>query len=118
MRDLPWGTILMVTGIAVLISLMEKTGGLDLATTLIDVETLEGFINAAPALLPGNGSASRPAAGVGLPAGNPRGARPAGTVGSGGQGERGRPHRGVRVGCTGPPAVQRDVEDHALSSRK
>ena len=68
MRDLPWGTILMVTGIAVLISLMEKTGGLDLATTLIASVTRPQFINAALALITGIVSAYSSSSGVVMPA--------------------------------------------------
>ena len=68
MRDLPWGTILMVTGIAVLISLMEKTGGLDLATTLIASVTRPEFINAALAFITGIVSAYSSSSGVVMPA--------------------------------------------------
>lgn len=68
LRDLPWGTILMVTGIAVLIGLMEKTGGLDLATTLIASVTRPEFINAALALITGVVSAFSSSSGVVMPA--------------------------------------------------
>ena len=68
MRDLPWGTILMVTGIAVLIGLMEKTGGLDLATTLIASVTRPDFINAALAFITGVVSAYSSSSGVVMPA--------------------------------------------------
>jgi Na+/H+ antiporter NhaD/arsenite permease-like protein len=68
MRDLPWGTMLMVTGIAVLIGLMEKTGGLDLATTLIASATRPQFINGALALITGVVSAFSSSSGVVMPA--------------------------------------------------
>jgi len=68
MRDLPWGTILMVTGIALLIGLMEKTGGLDLATTLIASVTRPEFINAALAFITGVVSAFSSSSGVVMPA--------------------------------------------------
>ncbi|MGH9462349.1 MAG: SLC13 family permease, partial [Vicinamibacteria bacterium] len=34
-RGLPWGTILMVSGVTVLIALLEKTGGMDLFTEIL-----------------------------------------------------------------------------------
>lgn len=68
LRDVPWGTILMVTGIAVLIGLMEKTGGLDLATTLIASVTRPEFINGALAFITGVVSAYSSSSGVVMPA--------------------------------------------------
>ena len=68
LHDLPWGTIIMVTGIAVLIGLMEKTGGLDLATTLIASVTRPEFINAALAFITGIVSAYSSSSGVVMPA--------------------------------------------------
>lgn len=68
LKDLPWSTILMVTGIAVLIGLMEKTGGLDLATTLIASVTQPGFIHAALAFITGIVSAYSSSSGVVMPA--------------------------------------------------
>lgn len=47
-RRIPWSTILMVTGVTVLIALLEKTGGLDLFTALLarfsTPATLTGFV--------------------------------------------------------------------------
>jgi di/tricarboxylate transporter len=47
-RRIPWTPIVMVTGVTVLISLLEKTGGLDLFTALLarfaSVNTVTGMI--------------------------------------------------------------------------
>ncbi len=67
-QTVPWSTILMVTGIAVLIGLMEKTGGLDLATTTIATVTSPQLNNAALAFVTGVVSAYSSSSGVVLPA--------------------------------------------------
>ncbi len=67
-ETVPWSTIQMVTGIAVLINLMEKTGGLDLATTFIATVTSPDFINAVLAFVSGAVSAYSSSSGVVLPA--------------------------------------------------
>ena len=64
----PWSTILMVTGMSVLIGLMEKTGGLDLATTLIAQTTAPQYINSALAFVTGVVSAFSSSSGVVMPA--------------------------------------------------
>jgi di/tricarboxylate transporter len=47
-RAMPWGVILMVCGVTVLTALLEKTGGIDLVTTLLvrfaTVRTVTGMI--------------------------------------------------------------------------
>ncbi len=47
-RRMPWGAILMMSGVTVLIALLEKTGGLDLFTDLLarfaTAGTLTGFV--------------------------------------------------------------------------
>ena len=68
LTHLPWSTILMVTGISVLIGLMEKVGGLDLATTLIAQTTAPHFINAVLAFITGIVSAFSSSSGVVMPA--------------------------------------------------
>lgn len=68
LKILPWSTIQMVTGIAVLIGLMEKTGGLDLATTFIANVTNINIINAVLAFVSGAVSAYSSSSGVVLPA--------------------------------------------------
>jgi len=67
-KTIPWSTIQMVTGIAVLIGLMEKTGGLDLATTFIANVTSPNIINAVLAFVSGAVSAFSSSSGVVLPA--------------------------------------------------
>lgn len=68
LKDIPWSTMIMVCGIAVLIGLMEKTGGLDLATTIIAAITKSHFINAALAGITGIISAFSSSSGVVMPA--------------------------------------------------
>jgi len=67
-KTIPWSTIQMVTGIAVLIGLMEKTGGLDLATTFIANVTSPNIINAVLDFVSGAVSAFSSSSGVVLPA--------------------------------------------------
>lgn len=64
----PWSTIIMVSGIAMLIGLMEQTGGLALATNFIATVTSTGSINAALAFITGLISAYSSSSGVVLPA--------------------------------------------------
>ncbi|MCA9369156.1 MAG: hypothetical protein H6773_03765 [Pseudomonadales bacterium] len=68
LAGVPWSTIQMVTGIAVLIALMEKTGGLDLATSFIANTTSPAIINAVLAFVSGAVSAYSSSSGVVLPA--------------------------------------------------
>ena len=68
LETVPWSTIIMVSGIAILIGLMEKTGGLTLATDFIAKVTSAGSINAALAFITGLISAYSSSSGVVLPA--------------------------------------------------
>lgn len=68
LKSLPWSTIQMVTGIAVLIGLMEKTGGLDIATSFIATYASIDWINALLAFVSGVVSAYSSSSGVVLPA--------------------------------------------------
>lgn len=52
-KALPWNVILLVTGVSVLIGVMEKTGGIDLATSLIASISARQTINATLALITG-----------------------------------------------------------------
>lgn len=65
---MPWSTIFMVTGIAVLISLLEKTGGLDVATSAIASVTSVQVIHAVMAFVTGVVSAYSSSSGVVMPA--------------------------------------------------
>jgi len=63
-----WGVILMVTGVSVLISLLEKTGGMDLFTGLIARLSTPGTINGLIAFVTGAISTYSSTSGVVLPA--------------------------------------------------
>jgi di/tricarboxylate transporter len=66
-KTLPWNVILLVTGVTALISIMEKTGGLDVATTLIAWCATPNDINAVLALITGIVSTYSSSSGVVLP---------------------------------------------------
>ncbi len=68
LTHVPWSTITMITGIAVLIGLVEDSGGLDLATSFIAATTDKGIINAVLATTTGIVSAFSSSSGVVMPA--------------------------------------------------
>jgi Na+/H+ antiporter NhaD/arsenite permease-like protein len=67
LKSLPWETLLMVTGVSVLIGLLEKTGGLSLATNLLAQISSPSWINALLAFITGLISAYSSSSGVVLP---------------------------------------------------
>ncbi|MFZ4987340.1 MAG: SLC13 family permease, partial [Blastocatellia bacterium] len=67
-RLVPWNVVLMVTGVATLIALMERTGGLDLFTTLLARLATPGTVNGVMALIAGIISTYSSTSGVVLPA--------------------------------------------------
>lgn len=67
-RKLPWDTILMVCGMSILIGLVEKVGGLDLATTMLARLGLKPVLHGALAFITGVVSAYSSSSGVVLPA--------------------------------------------------
>jgi uncharacterized membrane protein len=67
LRSLPWTIILLVTGITVLIGLVEKTGGMDIATTIIANYTSPKFLYAILSLVSGVVSIYSSSSGVVLP---------------------------------------------------
>ncbi|HRE27429.1 MAG TPA: SLC13 family permease, partial [Anaerolineales bacterium] len=67
LRTLPWSVIVMVSGISVLIGLVESTGGLDLATAAIASISTPGTINTVLALITGIVSMFSSSSGVVLP---------------------------------------------------
>lgn len=67
-KKLPWDIVLMISGISILIGLVEKFGGLDLATTLLARFGISGTIHATLAFLTGLVSAYSSSSGVVLPA--------------------------------------------------
>jgi di/tricarboxylate transporter len=52
-REVPWAVILMVCGVSVLIGVLEKTGGMDLFTTLLAQIASPRFVNGAIAGITG-----------------------------------------------------------------
>jgi di/tricarboxylate transporter len=67
-RALPWGVIIMVSGVTVLTSLLEKTGGIDLFTTLLARFATQRSIAGLMALVTGLISVYSSTSGVVLPA--------------------------------------------------
>ncbi len=67
-HNLPWETILMVSGVTILVGLLDKTGALDLATTVISRYAGENIINPVLAFVTGLISAYSSSSGVVLPA--------------------------------------------------
>jgi len=68
LRNLPWGTILMVCGMTCLMGILERTGGIDLFTWLIEKMSTKGTAPAAIGLSTGLLSAYSSSSGVVLPA--------------------------------------------------
>jgi di/tricarboxylate transporter len=67
-KGMPWGSILMVCGVTVLISLLEKTSGLSLFTSLLTRISTRGTIIPFLAVIVGTISAYSSTSGVVLPA--------------------------------------------------
>jgi di/tricarboxylate transporter len=67
-RAMPWGVILMVTGVAVLIGVLEKTGGLELFTGLLAKLAGPTYITGVMAFVTGVISVYSSSSGVVLPA--------------------------------------------------
>lgn len=67
-RRIPWGVILMVTGVTVLIGVLEGTGGMDLFTSLLAATATPSTINGTIAFVSGLISSWSSTSGVVLPA--------------------------------------------------
>lgn len=67
-REVPWAVILMVCGVSVLIGVLEKTGGMDLFTTLLARIATPGTVNGAIAGITGLISTYSSTSGVVYPA--------------------------------------------------
>lgn len=67
-RRVPWGVIMMVSGVSVLIGLLEKTGGMDLFTTLLSRLASPSTVNGMIAFVTGLISTWSSTSGVVLPA--------------------------------------------------
>jgi len=67
-RRMPWTPILMVSGVSVLVALLEKTGGLDLFTELLATIATPGSLTGVIAFVTGVISVYSSTSGVVLPA--------------------------------------------------
>jgi di/tricarboxylate transporter len=67
-RGVPWGIIMMVCGVSVLIAVLEKTGGMDLFTSLLARLASPSSINGVIAFVTGAISTYSSTSGVVLPA--------------------------------------------------
>jgi di/tricarboxylate transporter len=67
-KAIPWGVILMVSGVTVLIALMEKTGGMDLFTSILARFSTQGTVTGMIAFVTGVISVYSSTSGVVLPA--------------------------------------------------
>jgi Na+/H+ antiporter NhaD/arsenite permease-like protein len=67
-KRMPWSVIMMVSGVTVLISMLEKTGGLDLFTTMLAQLATPGTITGVIAFVTGLISVYSSTSGVVLPA--------------------------------------------------
>ena len=66
-KRMPWGIIMMVSGVSVLIALLEKTGGMDLFTDLLARTASPATLNAVIAFVTGGISTYSSTSGVVLP---------------------------------------------------
>jgi di/tricarboxylate transporter len=67
-KAIPWGVILMVSGVTVLIALMEKTGGMDLFTSILARFSTQATVTGVIAFVTGVISVYSSTSGVVLPA--------------------------------------------------
>ena len=67
-KSMPWNVILMVCGVTVLISILEKKGGMDLFTTILARFSTEGSVTGVIAFVTGLISVYSSSSGVVLPA--------------------------------------------------
>ena len=67
-KNMPWGTILMVTGVTVLVNLMSDVGGMDLFARLISAMSTKGTVTLVAGFWAGLVSAYASTTGVILPA--------------------------------------------------
>lgn len=68
LRKIPWAVIVMVTGMTTLVSVLEKTGGMDLVTALLASMATSGTVNGAVAFVTGLISTWSSTSGVVMPA--------------------------------------------------
>ena len=80
-RGMPWGIIMMVSGVSVLVAVLEKSGGMDLFTGLLATLASPASVNGAIAFVTGSISTYSSTSGVVLPAFLPTVPRLAASVG-------------------------------------
>jgi di/tricarboxylate transporter len=68
LKEVPWSVLLMVCGVSLLVSMLEKTGGMALFTTLLAKLATPGTVNGAIAFVTGTISSYSSTSGVVLPA--------------------------------------------------
>lgn len=68
LRRIPWGVIVMVTGMSTLVAVLEKTGGMSLVTGLLAALSSAGTVNGAVAFVTGLISTWSSTSGVVMPA--------------------------------------------------
>ncbi len=83
LKKVPWGVIVMVSGVSLLIALLEKTGGMDHFTALIGKVASPATINGIIAFITGVISTYSSTSGVVLPAFLPIASKLAGQIGGG-----------------------------------
>src|SRR5581483_6924121 len=83
LKRVPWGVIVMVSGVSLLIALLEKTGGMDYFTTLIARIASPRSINGVIAFITGVISTYSSTSGVVLPAFLPISSKLATQIGGG-----------------------------------
>ena len=83
MKRLPWGIIMMVSGVSVLIAVLERTGGMDLFTNLLARLASPATLNGIIAFVTGGISTYSSTSGVVLPAFLPTVSTLVGKVGGG-----------------------------------
>src|SRR5262245_12374975 len=67
-KSVPWSVVVMVCGVSMLIGVLEKTGGMDLFTTMLATATTPATVNGAIAFVTGLISTYRSPSGVVYPA--------------------------------------------------
>jgi di/tricarboxylate transporter len=82
-KRVPWGVIVMVSGVSLLIALLEKTGGMEYFTTLLARVASPGSINGIIAFITGAISIYSSTSGVVLPAFLPTASKLAAQLGGG-----------------------------------
>lgn len=83
LRKIPWGVIVMVTGMTTLVSVLEKTGGMALVTTLLATLATPATVNGVVAFVTGVISTWSSTSGVVMPAFLPTSTALAAQVGGG-----------------------------------